>query len=796
MRHSSSWFFLLILAVSCVGAEPPAKPATPITSAAGAWSNPATWGGKLPDANSAVTIPAGTTVTLDMGVSVRSIKVEGTLLWGDADDTELKSNWIMVESGGAFKLGSAAQAFTKRATITLTGSDTAENIMGMGTKCLCAMGGGRLEVYGEDRLSWTKLSSSVAPGSSEVRLLEAGNWRAAEKIVIASSSMNPNEAETVGIKSVSGDGKTLTLETALKYAHYGQLQTFDGKTLDERAEVGLLSRNIVIQGDTASDALKFGGHVMVMDTGSAAQITGVEFKRMGQFNHLGRYPVHFHKMRDASGSFVKNASVHDSFQRGIVVHATDGVRVERNVIFNTPGHNYAIEDGSERGNTFNQNLGLLPRATVFTVDGLKDQRDEIAANFWFRTAAASVTNNAAAGGNAAGFWFDMGFVDGNNATKAMLKFQDNTVHSQQSIKQGDAETWAIWHTDGFVPSSEGVLNLERVTAYKNARAIETNGRGVVSSSMLADNGRAITNLMLRDSTVVSRSANTDSSEEWGMTGMFAYGGFANAENVTWIGFQNGRAISSTLACGIEYPRFSNKGAKLIDSAPSAGCGDVIQSDRDGTFSGMGQASKLVAGGSNFGLITSACQKRGDVAICPNYDYRTLGVTYPLGPNERFSNDAWHVDVVRDEDGDRVSPNHFRWISYVIPGKTYRLEVKSANAGDAAVYPLSKLQFVNLGLNTGENASAELLPGAVNTEYDAAWITRSVKVSTPIPTGTYRIRFCKYGTSCDNDPGKWPQLNPSSSLTALDAQSESGFFADTAKLNFKFFGGDTLRFERL
>jgi G8 domain len=232
---SALWF------VAC-GATPPA----PITgSADGAWSNPATWGGKLPDGNSAVTIPAGKTITLDSSVAVRSITVNGTLQWADADNLELKTGWVMVESSGVFRVGSAEKPFTKRATITLTGSDTNENVMGMGTKFLGAMGGGKLEIFGEDRLPWTKLNASVTAGGSSLALKDSVPWRVGERVVIASSSLDPDEAEERGIKSISADGKTLTLDAPLTHAHFGQVQTFEGKTLDARAEVGLLSRNIV-----------------------------------------------------------------------------------------------------------------------------------------------------------------------------------------------------------------------------------------------------------------------------------------------------------------------------------------------------------------------------------------------------------------------------------------------------------------------------------------------------------------------------------------------------------------------
>ena len=69
----------LTLLVAC-GSLVPA--ATPITGADGAWSNPVTWGGKLPDQNSSVTIPVGKTVTPDVSVAVRNITVKCARLEG------------------------------------------------------------------------------------------------------------------------------------------------------------------------------------------------------------------------------------------------------------------------------------------------------------------------------------------------------------------------------------------------------------------------------------------------------------------------------------------------------------------------------------------------------------------------------------------------------------------------------------------------------------------------------------------------------------------------------------------
>jgi G8 domain/FG-GAP-like repeat len=782
------------------------------------WSDPTTWGGAIPAAGQQVTIPAGRRIILDVSPPpLKSLLIEGQLAMDPDKDINLTADWIIVTGQGAkLSMGNQASAYRRRATITLTGTNPNENIMGMGTKVLGAMSGGKIELYGESRLSWTQLGASAAKGASTITLKENVGWRVGERIVIASTAMDPNEAEERTISSVSGG--VVTLSAPLSFSHYGQLQSYDGKTADQRAEVALLSRNIVIQGDDASMSAKFGGHTMIMGSNGAvresnpalrasAKIRGVEFRKMGQFDRLGRYPLHWHFNDDSIGDFVEGSSVHQSIQRGIVVHQSDQVAVRNNVVFNTPGHAYVVETGTEKNTVFERNLGILPRATTFTQTALKDQADDAAATFWLRTAALTLIGNHSAGGEFAGFWFDMSFVDGANATKSALVFRDNTAHSHQGkrVPNTESDTWAFWHTDGYVPSDEGVLVFDRVNAFKNARAVETKGRGVTTNSILADNGLALSNQILRDSMVISRTANTDTDQSWGETGLFAYGGHAHAENVTWVNFNSGRKVSRTLTCGIEYPRFSLRGTRLIDSDLSAGCGDVIMHDIDGSFSGSGVPQKLISynansqgnSASSFGLITRDCALRpaAGVAVCPNFDYRGLSVTYPTGAG--FSNPEWYIDVVRDEDGNRVTPEHFRWISYVVPGKVYRLEVKNArNAADPAVYPLQSLSDVTLGLDYGDLSEVPV-PGGRNTVFDPAWSGRTVLVYAIAPAGAFSLRRCARGDDCNFDQTKWQAVSAAPSLGSLQSQTAAGYFLDTGanRLYFRLSGGELLRFQR-
>ena len=135
--------------------------------------------------------------------------------------------------------------------------------------------------------------------------------------------------------------------------HFGKI-TFD---VDERGEVGLLTRNIKIQASPDAEQSFFGGHIMAMVT-SKMFVEGVELNRMGQNLELARYPIHWHLVGDAKGQYIRNAAIHDTYNRCVTVHGTHNLRVENNVTYNTVGHCFFMEDGIEHGNEFVHNLAI------------------------------------------------------------------------------------------------------------------------------------------------------------------------------------------------------------------------------------------------------------------------------------------------------------------------------------------------------------------------------------------------------------------------------------------------------
>uniref|UniRef100_A0A8C9J1H0 hyaluronoglucosaminidase n=1 Tax=Piliocolobus tephrosceles TaxID=591936 RepID=A0A8C9J1H0_9PRIM len=227
------------------------------------------------------------------------------------------------------------------------------------------------------------------------------------------------------------------IEETPQFLHMGEI--IDG--VDMRAEVGILTRNIVIQGEVEDscyaenqcqffDYDTFGGHVMIMKNFTSVHLSYVELKRMGQ-QQMGRYPVHFHLCGDVDykggyrhATFVDGLSIHHSFSRCITVHGTNGLLIKDTIGFDTLGHCFFLEDGIEQRNTLFHNLGLLTKpGTLLPTDRNNSvcttMRDKVFGNyipvpatdcmavstFWIAHPNNNLINNAAAGSQDAGIWY-------------------------------------------------------------------------------------------------------------------------------------------------------------------------------------------------------------------------------------------------------------------------------------------------------------------------------------------------------------------------------------------------------
>ena len=320
------------------------------------WSDPATWPDrKVPAAGDKVTIAKDKNVLLDVSPpALGSLTIDGKLSFANNADLELTTEWILLH--GELEIGTEARPHTRKATITLTNNVKDEDISGMGgtndrsDRGIMLMGG-TLNLHGNRTNSWTKLSKTAEAGSNSIEVLNAAGWRVGDEIVLASTDFDPRQAERRTISAIRGNA--ITLDKKLDFMHFGKI-TFD---VDERGEVGMLTRNIRIQASADAEQSFYGGHVMAMGA-SKMFVEGVEFQRMGQNLTLARYPIHWHLIGDAKGQYIRNAAIHDTYNRCVTVHGTNFLRVENNVTYNTVGHCFFLEDGIEHGNEYVRNLAI------------------------------------------------------------------------------------------------------------------------------------------------------------------------------------------------------------------------------------------------------------------------------------------------------------------------------------------------------------------------------------------------------------------------------------------------------
>ncbi len=399
----------------------------PIQRSISRWSEPATWGGRVPQAGEAALIPKGKTVLLDVSPPpLRSLIIEGELLF-DERDLELTAGWIMLHDDGRLRIGSPTAPFRHRATITLNAADRNENVMGMGTRGILLMGGA-FEAYGlAPGPVWTTLNDHAPGGATRLVLREPVNWRTGDRIVIAPTDFY-GVTETELLTAGAVQGAQVPLQSPLQNARWGRLQYVSpaGMTLtpttevtplvlDQRAEVGNLSRQIVIQGadDTLWRNERFGAHIMVMGN-AVLRLDGVELRRVGQGGREGRYPIHFHLLSyasdgrligDATAQSVVNSSIWNSANRCIVIHGANGVTVRNNICYDIAGHAIFLEDAVERRNVIENNLVLKvrePSQPLLQHDRIGFRRGP--SGFWLTNPDNIVRGNVAADTAGNGFW--------------------------------------------------------------------------------------------------------------------------------------------------------------------------------------------------------------------------------------------------------------------------------------------------------------------------------------------------------------------------------------------------------
>lgn len=411
----------------------PGRSAEIVRSAkSGAWSARETWeGGVLPGEGARVLIRSEHIVTYDIvsDRAIRMIQVAGTLDFARDRDTRLDVGLLKVQRGEDARedgfncdAGSVPEdASRPRPTLRVGMADqpveaahhalirlVAFDDMDKETCPAIVTCGGRVEYHGAPlSRTWVKLGDTARSGSTEIVLAEAVfGWNPGDRVIVTATQRDPNESGTRRpgaakerrkvfteeriLRSV--EGAKLTLDAPLDHDHLG--------VGEFRGEVADLTRNVVVE---SADPAKGRGHTM-WHRNSAGGVSYAEFRHLGKENVLGKYSLHFHLVGNSMrGSQVLGASIWDSGNRWITIHGTNYLVVRDCVGYQSVGHGFFLEDGTEVYNILDRNLAVqaylgkrLPKQ-VLPFDGNEG------AGFWWANNLNTFTRNVACENDRYGF---------------------------------------------------------------------------------------------------------------------------------------------------------------------------------------------------------------------------------------------------------------------------------------------------------------------------------------------------------------------------------------------------------
>ena len=680
------------------------------------WSSTSTWlGGALPGALDEVLIPANSFVNLDMSTTVKDVSIHGRLRVISPGPINLSTDWMMVHDG-LFRVGDAANPYTGKFTLTLEGDDLTFDIpdhdVTDNNAFLMVMGTGQLELHGAPKSKWTTLGQTATAGSSTITLATTPTgWAVGDEIVITSTVLTMDQAEVRKIMAING--ATLTLDSGLSFSHYGMLQTYSNGVrtwnLDERAEVGNLTRNILIQGDAGFGSDGIGGNMM-FHKGTSVHIDNIELFHMGQQNKFGRYPIHWHLAGNALGSYFRDSVVYGSSNRAVTIHGTNNLSVENNIAYDHVGHGIFLEDGVETGNQINYNLALKTRRPTVgllpTDTGPISFQSQGPATYWITNPNNTFIGNVAAGSAGSGFWLifpEQPLGESSNTTKfpqfagykpnlqPLGDFRDNKAHSNPlafDINDGINPDNTLKPNVGWDPPTAEFL--ENFTAYGNGTALYTgigNADTLFRNAMLADNRTHIAFAgfqTVQESLIVYRSSNSIPGLGTDGTAYLVYDGPGRLRNSYLVGFSNpnARLISTPFGASGRHTNhifsgltFDTSAAKVIIlpdmtiTTPDPNTGQANSDPRIFSFSILDEDGSLtgVAGSSIIGNHPMM-RSNGDFAPAgwvnafvsqKKFGHTTLftGMTNTAKPDLSWTRSGGGEATVNFNDPYKIDPHH-------------------------------------------------------------------------------------------------------------------------------------------
>jgi hypothetical protein len=285
------------------------------------------------------------------------------------------------------------------------------------------------------------------------------------------------------------DGQMVTVDKPLEFEHFAEGEY--------RGDVANLSRNIVIE---SADPAGTRGHVM-FHADSFCRMENVELRHLGKDATLGRYSLHFHLAADTMrGSSVVGCSIWDSHNRWITVHGTNFLVIRDCVGYQSRGHGFFLEDGTEMYNVLDHNLAVQAYITKPLPKQVLPYDKNDGSGFWWANCANTFTRNCAAECDEYGYFFQAPKTpefdptltvrkpDGTPyqvdiRTLPFVRFEDNEAHCQRrhTVNLGGGAPFGPPNVGGVGPDAKHPFVVKNLKLWNVHWGIHP-----VSPSMLLD----------------------------------------------------------------------------------------------------------------------------------------------------------------------------------------------------------------------------------------------------------------------------------------------------------------------
>ncbi len=331
-----------------------------------------------------ILIKSGTTVTLQDSPNLEysTILVEGKLRIIDTKDSALYAQKIIISPTGSLTIGDKKNpiSYDKSAKIVFVKNKDGE----IGIFVF-----GKLEINGNKvNPTFVGLESYAQVGDDSLVINEElENWKSGDIVVITS----PGKDNCNEITEISNIIRTnVFIKNPLRCSHIGNSDLENSIV----SHIALLSRNVKI---SSEDEFERGS--VNFFYGSTGYIKYAQFDKLGPKEVLGRYPIHFHHLKDSSrGIEVTGNAITNSENRWITIHDSNGILVKNNVGYISSGHGFFLEDGNEFDNVFEKNIGIITKAETIRPEGGSSV-------FWTMNPMNTFSDNVAIDAGYWGFFF-------------------------------------------------------------------------------------------------------------------------------------------------------------------------------------------------------------------------------------------------------------------------------------------------------------------------------------------------------------------------------------------------------